>query len=95
MDPLSILRDYCVRNELDQVKVVGDVIHFGSSYQFPKDTDTAFRVWQSQSGADYYKLDAVLFVAQTLPVKHTEYIKQARAAEVQNVNLIDRRNLTK
>lgn len=95
MDPLSILRDYCVRNELDQVKVVGDVIHFGSSYHFPKDTDTPFRVWQSQTGTDYYKLDAVLFVAQTLPVKHTEYIKQARAAEVQNVNLIDRRNLTK
>jgi parafibromin len=93
MDPLSILRDYCIRGELDQVKAVGNVIHFGSSYQFPKDTNTAFRVWQS--GSDYYKLDAVLFVAQTLQVKHTEYIKQARAAEVQNVNLIDRRNLTK
>ena len=47
MDPLSVLRDYAARNELDKIIFSGDEIHFGSDYTFPASTPTAFASKQS------------------------------------------------
>jgi hypothetical protein len=43
MDPLAILKEFCVGGQLDQVEIEEDRIKFGDKYSFPKQSPTAFR----------------------------------------------------
>ena len=72
MDPLSVLRDYAARNELDKIIFSGDDILFGSDYTFPANTPTAFTSKQSNRP---YPLSAAVFLAQHHDLKHTDFIQ--------------------
>ncbi|EER91115.1 hypothetical protein BDA96_01G151500 [Sorghum bicolor] len=88
MDPLSVLRDYAARNELDKIIFSGDEIHFGSDYTFPASTPTAFA--SKQSGRPY-PLSAAVFLAQHHDLKHTDFIQAARLRRIPPVSLPDRK----
>ncbi|PWZ20277.1 hypothetical protein Zm00014a_032811 [Zea mays] len=88
MDPLSVLRDYAGRNELDKIIFSGDEIHFGSDYTFPASTPTAFA--SKQSGRPY-PLSAAVFLAQHHDLKHTDFIQAARLRRIPPVSLPDRK----
>jgi hypothetical protein len=88
MDPLSVLRDYASRNELDKIIFSGNEIHFGSDYTFPASTPTAFA--SKQSGRPF-PLSAAVFLAQHHYLKHTDFIQAARLRHIPPVSLPDRK----
>jgi len=88
MDPLSVLRDYAARNELDKIIFSGDDILFGSDYTFPANTPTAFTSKQSNRP---YPLSAAVFLAQHHDLKHTDFIQAARLRRIPPVSLPDRK----
>eukprot|EP01018_Ginkgo_biloba_P020794 Gb_16335 [translate_table: standard] len=89
MDPLSVLRDYTIRGDLDSIRVVGDDFHFGEDYRFPCNIDTAYR---SKQGS-LYTLESLVFFVKNAHLKHTEYMQQARIQKLQNVTYTDRKPL--
>ncbi|XP_057817080.1 protein CDC73 homolog isoform X2 [Cryptomeria japonica] len=89
MDPLSVLRDYTIRGDLDNVKAVGDDFHFGEDYRFPCNIDTAYR---SKQGS-LYTLECLVFFVKNAHLKHTEYMQQARVQKLQIVTYTDRKPL--
>ncbi|CAI5967494.1 unnamed protein product [Closterium sp. NIES-65] len=89
MDPLSVLREYTMRNELDRVTIVGDDCCFGNEYRFPRAVETAYR----RRGGDRYNLESLLLFVQCKAVKHTEYMQRARAQTLQIVTFTDRKPL--
>ncbi|XP_042420130.1 protein CDC73 homolog [Zingiber officinale] len=89
MDPLSVLREYAIRGELDRVSRIGDELRFGSEYAFPASAVTAYR---SKQGG-FYHLDALLFFARHHQLKHTDYLQSARHHRVTTVTLPDRKAL--
>jgi len=89
MDPLSVLRDYTIRGDLESIKVVGEDFHFGEDYRFPSNIDTAYR---SKQGS-LYTLECLVFFLRNAHLKHTEYMQQARLQKLQTVNFTDRKPL--
>ncbi|KAK8954867.1 hypothetical protein KSP39_PZI002838 [Platanthera zijinensis] len=89
MDPLSALRDFTVRGELDNITLVGDEFRFADDYSFPCSTETAFR---SKQG-NLYTLETLLFFVRHHHLKHTEYLQSARFRRVPAVTLPDRKPL--
>ena len=89
MDPLSLLRDFNSRRQLEQVQVQNDRVNFGDAYVFPKTSYTAFKGVQK----DYYTLEVVLYLLQHRHLSHPEYIKQASAAKIGIVNTLDKKVL--
>ncbi|KQK13868.2 hypothetical protein BRADI_1g12980v3 [Brachypodium distachyon] len=88
MDPLSVLRDYAARDELDKIIFSGDDILFGSDYSFPANVPTAFT--SKQSGRPY-PLSAAVFLAQHNDLKHTDFLQAARLRRIPPVSLPDRK----
>lgn len=87
MDPLTLLKDFNLGKKSEQVKVVGEQVHFGTSYVFPKASFTAFK-----GGArDYYTLEAVLYVLQTRQLSQAEFLKAANAAKISTFSFVDRK----
>ncbi|CAL9134115.1 unnamed protein product [Musa textilis] len=89
MDPLSVLREYAIRGELDRVVQSGDELRFDSEYAFPCSAVTAYR---SKQGG-FYTLDALLFFARHHHLKHTEYLQSARQYRLPTVTFPDRKPL--
>lgn len=89
MDPLSALRDFTVRGELDKIVRVGDEFRFGSDYTFPCSVETAYR---SKQG-NLYTLETLLYYVRNHHVKHTEYLQNARTQRIPTVTLPDRKPL--
>lgn len=89
MDPLSVLREYTMRPDLESIKQVGDEFRFGDEYRFPCNMDTAYR---SKQGS-LYTLDSLVFFVKNTHMKHTDYMQQARALKLQTVTFIDRKGL--
>ncbi|KAL2652820.1 hypothetical protein R1flu_020948 [Riccia fluitans] len=89
MDPLTILREYTVRGELNLVRLVGDEYHFGDDYRFPRNVETAYR---SKNGS-LYTLESLVFFVKNTHMKHTEYMQQARQLKLQFVIFTDRKPL--
>lgn len=89
MDPLSVLREYTVRGDLDKVRLVGDVYHFGDDYSFRKSVETAYR---SKQGG-FYTLDALIFFVTNIHMRHTDYMNAARNAKLQFATFTDRKPL--
>ncbi|KAK4759177.1 hypothetical protein SAY87_022308 [Trapa incisa] len=89
MDPLSALRDYTIRGELDRISRVGDEFRFGSDYTFPCTAETAYR---SKQG-NLYTLETLVFYVKHHQLKHTEYIQIARTQQIPTVTFIDRKPL--
>lgn len=89
MDPLSALRDFTIRGELDKVTQAGDEIRFGSDYTFPSSIETAYR---SKQG-NLYTLQTVVYFIKHYSLKHTDYIQRARSNKLPAVTLPDRKPL--
>ncbi|CAH9099628.1 unnamed protein product [Cuscuta europaea] len=89
MDPLMLLREYTIRNELDRISRVGDEFRFGNDYSFPGSIETGYR---SKQGNRYTLETLVHFITNT-QVKHTDYIQHARSNRIHPVTLPDRKPL--
>ncbi|KAK9137395.1 hypothetical protein Sjap_007989 [Stephania japonica] len=90
MDPLTVLRDYTVRGELDKIARSGDEFRFGGNeYSFPCTSETAYR---SKQG-NLYTLETLVFFLNHHHLKHTEYLQIARTHRTPSVTLPDRKPL--
>ncbi|KAF8392381.1 hypothetical protein HHK36_022723 [Tetracentron sinense] len=89
MDPLSALRDFTVRGELDKIVRVGDEFRFGNDYAFPCSAETAYR---SKQG-NLYTLETLIYYVKNTHIKHIEYIQNARTQKIPTVTLPDRKSL--
>ncbi|XP_062177938.1 protein CDC73 homolog [Alnus glutinosa] len=89
MDPLSALRDYTIRGEVDRIVRVNDEFRFGSEYSFPCSAETAYR---SKQGS-LYTLETLVYFVRSHQLKHIEYIQKARTQGIPAVTLPDRKPL--
>ncbi|KAJ6846581.1 protein CDC73-like protein [Iris pallida] len=89
MDPLSALRDFTIRGELDRIVRSGDDFHFGSDYSFPCSAETAYR---SKQGS-LYTLETLVFFVRHHHLKHTDYLQSSRLRRLPSVTLPDRKPL--
>ncbi|KAK9823446.1 hypothetical protein WJX72_002818 [[Myrmecia] bisecta] len=91
MDPLTVLRDFTIRGQLDDVVVRGDRMEFGNSYNFPKAAPTPFKSMQGKG--EFYPLDALLLFLQNRHLRTGDYMKAAKDAGLSHVHFTDRRDL--
>ncbi|XP_010256106.1 PREDICTED: protein CDC73 homolog [Nelumbo nucifera] len=89
MDPLSALRDFTTRGELDKIVRVGDEFRFGNDYAFPCTAETAYR---SKQG-NLYTLETLVYYVKNHHIKHTEYLQNSRTQKIPAVTLPDRKPL--
>lgn len=92
MDPLTGLRDYTTRGEVERIsRLPGspDEFLFGDEYRFPCTIETAYRAKQG----GLYTLESLVFFLNNSHLKHTDYLQQARANRLQIVSLPDRKPL--
>ncbi|GLT99618.1 hypothetical protein SLE2022_170450 [Rubroshorea leprosula] len=89
MDPLSALRDYTIRGDLDKIVRVNDDFRFGSDYTFPCNAETAYR---SKQG-NLYTLETLVYYIKNHHIKHTDYMHDARAHRIPAVTFTDRKTL--
>eukprot|EP00252_Welwitschia_mirabilis_P011474 TRINITY_DN25733_c0_g1_i1.p1 TRINITY_DN25733_c0_g1~~TRINITY_DN25733_c0_g1_i1.p1 ORF type:complete len:435 (-),score=51.96 TRINITY_DN25733_c0_g1_i1:118-1422(-) len=89
MDPLSVLRDYTIKGELDKIQAAGEDFHFGDEYKFPRSIETAYR---SKQGG-FYNLECLVFFVKNSHLKHIDYLQHARVQKIQTVTLPDRKAL--
>lgn len=89
MDPLTVLRDFTIRGELDKIIRVNEEFHFGTDYSFPCSTETGYR---SKQGF-LYTLETLVYFVQNHHVKHSEYIQNAKRLRIPAVTLPDRKTL--
>lgn len=89
MDPLSALRDFTVRGDLDKIHRVGDEFRFSTHYSFPCKSETAYR---SKQG-NLYTLETLVFFIKNRHIKQPEYIKNATNQGIPTVTFVDRKPL--
>lgn len=89
MDPLSVLRDFTMRDEVSQIVRVGDHYRFGNSYTFPCSIETAYR---SKQG-NLYTLETLVYFVNNLNSKHHDYIRIAGTHKIPAVTFLDRKPL--
>ncbi|KAF8388084.1 hypothetical protein HHK36_026750 [Tetracentron sinense] len=89
MDPLSALRDFTIRDELDKIVRVGDEFQFGSDYVFPCSAETAYR---SKPG-NLCTLETLVYYVKNHHIKHMEYLRNALTQKIPPVTLPDRKPL--
>lgn len=89
MDPLSALRDFTIRGELDKIVRVGEEFRFADDYTFPCTAETAYR---SKQG-NLYTLETLLNFIKNHHLKHVEYIQNSRTLKIPSVTLPDRKPL--
>lgn len=89
MDPLSALRDFTVRDKLDQIVRVGDEFRFGTDYTFPCAIETAYR----SKNRNLYTLETLVYFVTNLQFKHHDYIRNASTHKIPAVSLVDRKPL--
>ncbi|KAI8561300.1 hypothetical protein RHMOL_Rhmol04G0328100 [Rhododendron molle] len=89
MDPLSVLRDYAIRNDLDSIVRVNDDFRFGSDYSFPAATPTAYRSKQGH----LFTLETLIHFLKHSHLKFTDYIENIRPLAIPHVSFLDRKPL--
>lgn len=89
MDPLTLLREYTIRNALDKIVRVNDEYRFGTDYSFPAAIETAYR---SKHGSRY-TLETLIYFITNYHLKHVDYMQNARALRIPPVTLPDRKAL--
>ncbi|KAK4478100.1 hypothetical protein RD792_017365 [Penstemon davidsonii] len=90
MDPLTLLREYTIRNSLDKIVRVNDEFRFGSDYSFPAAIETSYL---SKHNTRRYTLETLIHFITNHHLKHTDYIQNARALRITAVTLPDRKTL--
>ncbi|XP_058212167.1 uncharacterized protein LOC131324277 [Rhododendron vialii] len=89
MDPLSVLRDYAIRNDLDSIVRVNDDFRFGSDYSFPAATPTAYR---SKIG-HLFTLETLIHFLKHSHLKFTDYMKNIKPLAIPFISYLDRKPL--
>ncbi|CAH8387975.1 unnamed protein product [Eruca vesicaria subsp. sativa] len=89
MDPLSVLKDFTTRGDLDKIERVGANYRFGSGYSFPCATETAYR----SKGGTLYTLEALVHYVKNHHLKLGEYMQSTVKNSVPAVTLPDRKPL--
>lgn len=89
MDPLTVLRDYAIRNDLDSITRVDDEFRFGSTHSFPAATTTAYR---SQLG-HLLTLETLIHFLKNHHLNHIDYMKNLSSTTIPTVSFIDRQPL--
>lgn len=89
MDPLSVLKDFTTRGDLDKIERVGANYRFGSGYSFPCATETAYR----SKGGSLYTLEALVHYVKNHHLKLGEYMQSTVKNSVPAVTLPDRKPL--
>ncbi|KAJ9182134.1 hypothetical protein P3X46_006160 [Hevea brasiliensis] len=89
MDPLSALRDFTIRGEVDKIVRVNEEFRFGTDYTFPCSIKTAYR---SKHG-NLYTLETLVYYIQNANLKFTDYLQNARAVGLTPITFIDRKPL--
>ena len=85
MDPLSALRDFTIRGDLDKIIRLKDEFRFGNEYTFHCSTRTAYR---SKQG-NLYTLETLVYCIQNTRIKFTDYFQDALALGIPAVTYID------
>lgn len=93
-DPLSVLRDYCMGNKLDQVRVAQDGrVYFSDQYSFPKTSYTAFK--SGAPNGDFYDLGTVFYFITLFAASETqrlaEYVAGCKQRHIKPVQFVDRK----
>lgn len=88
MDPLSLLREFCMKDKLDKVSMSRGRVEFGDEYSFDEKMATAFK---SQRGT-LYSLKAVVFFIKNAMIG--TYYQTALAAEIETIARVDVKELT-
>ncbi|XP_043807107.1 protein CDC73 homolog isoform X2 [Manihot esculenta] len=89
MDPLTALREFTIRGEVDKIVRVNDEFRFGNDYSFPCAIKTAYR---SKQG-NLYTLETLVYYIQNANLKFTDYLQNARALGLPAITFIDRKPL--
>jgi parafibromin len=88
-DILSLLREYVINKQLDQVEDSGGTITFGGNHSCDATTATAYK----SSKGDFYDIRTLLFFARYLDIPIAEYRKLAKERGVPSITLLDRVDL--
>ncbi|KAL1316955.1 hypothetical protein HN51_069067 [Arachis hypogaea] len=89
MDPLSALRDFTMRGELEKIVRVNGEFRFGEEYSFPCSAETAYR----STKGNRYTLETLVHYINNHQLKHTEYFQSTFALGIPSVTLPDRKPL--
>lgn len=89
MDPLTVLRDFTIQNNLDKIIRVNNSFRFNSQISFPCTIETAYR---SKQG-NFYTLETLIYFIQNVNIKHHDYIRNAGTQKINAVTLLDRKPL--
>lgn len=89
MDPLSALREYTMRGELEKIVRVNGEFRFGEEYSFPCSVETAYR----STKGNRYTLETLVHYVRNHHLKHTEYFQNTFALGIPSVTLPDRKPL--
>lgn len=89
MDPLSALRDFTIRGELDKIVRVDREFRFGNEYSFPFYAETAYR----STKGNRYTLETLVHYIKNHHIKHTDYILNAVSLGISAVTFPDRKPL--
>jgi Paf1 complex subunit CDC73 N-terminal len=94
MDPLSLLREFYISSQLDQIEVKNDRIKFGEKFTFLKTLPTAYK---SQLGrGEFYTLETLLFFLKYFHggepnPSFPNYMQVARSSGLPYVSMVDRK----
>eukprot|EP00775_Hariotina_reticulata_P004479 gene4479-4733_t len=93
MDPLAILKDFCLTGQLEYVIIDGERVKFADKYSFPKQTPTAFRA--KDGTGDFYSLEAVSFFIKTISADANmgPYVQKAVSTKTEQIEVKDRQPL--
>ncbi|KAJ1384379.1 Paf1 complex subunit Cdc73, N-terminal domain [Sesbania bispinosa] len=89
MDPLSALREFTMRGELEKIVRVNGEFRFGEEYSFPCSVETAYR----STKGNRYTLETLVHYIKNHHLKHTEYFQNTFALGIPSVTLPDRKPL--
>ncbi|XP_027361466.1 protein CDC73 homolog isoform X2 [Abrus precatorius] len=89
MDPLSALREFTMRGEVEKIVRVNGELRFGEEYTFPCSVETAYR----STKGNRYTLETLVHYIKNHHLKHTEYFQNTIALGIPSVTLPDRKPL--
>ncbi|XP_058778460.1 protein CDC73 homolog [Vicia villosa] len=87
MDPLTLLRDFTMRGELDKIVRHNTDLCFGDEYTFPSSLETAYR----STKGNRYTLETLVHYIKNHHLKHAEYFQNTLALGIPSVSLPDRK----
>eukprot|EP00884_Botryococcus_braunii_P009495 jgi/Botrbrau1/18547/Bobra.0870s0003.1 len=96
MDPLQLLRNFFVNNQLDKIVTVDDRIKFGDDFSFRKSVPTAYK---SQLGkGKFYTIETLLnflkfFHGGKGAASFSDYLQHSRSKGLEHVLFVDRKDL--